>query len=173
MEVAVILFLLKYWRESLIGLLLVVAVTAWHAHDTALVERGKAQEKYRVADSALKALKPALARTDTQLVHDTVTLTVYLASRIAPAKHDTVLKHLTDTVKVKEYIAQTDTALGMCRDLMSACAVFRTQAQATIAALESKVKAIPVAMPTSCVGGNALWGVLGAGVGFLGGRAIH
>ncbi len=162
------MLLVKYWREAGIAVLFLVLVGYCQARDRAKVAEGQAQERYRVADSTLRVIKPQLAHTDTVLVRDTIRLT-----RLVPALqviHDTLLRHLTDTVLVRQFIEKADSTVQACTDLLSSCTLFRRQATATIAALEAKAAAIPAAAPRSCVATGALWTVLGAGVGFLGAK---
>ena len=163
-----IALLLRYWHWVAIVALVAFGWAEWTAHNRALVREGQAQERARVADSALAVLRPQLARTDTILVRDTVRLTKLLPA--LQVIHDTLLQHLTDTVKVREYIEKADSTVRACTDLMSSCAVFRSQATATIAALEAKVRAVPVAQPRSCVSTGAVSGLVGVGLGFLAGR---
>lgn len=156
--------LLKWWREFALVALLAALLYAWHAHNLALIGQGKAIERARVADSALAVLRPALARTDTVLIRDTVRLTRLTTT--LQTIHDTVLTHLTDTVLVKQYITTADSTVRACTDLLGSCTIFRRQALATIAALEVKVAAVPIAVPRSCVSTGAVSALVAAGVAF-------
>ncbi len=166
-------FLATHWKTSaVVALILTVGggcAALWVQRDHALIAKGAAEERARVADSTLKVITPRLARVDTLLVHDTVK--VRLAVDRVVTIRDTVLHHLTDTLLVKEYVARTDTALHACSELLGDCATFRALATQKISALEAKLAAQPAAMaPRSCTVSNVVWGVLGAGGGYFIGR---
>ncbi len=158
------LLALKFWKEGVIALLVVVLMAACHARDNALKAEGIAVERYRVADSTLKVVTPKLAHVDTLLVHDTVKVRRLVTS--VETLHDTVLAHLTDTVRVKEFITKADSAAKACVELSNDCQAFRAFATQKIAALESKLSVAP---PTT----SRRWGslvlsfALGAGAGYL------
>ena len=67
-------FLMRYWRDTLIGVLLIGLLLAWHSHNVALVERGKALERLRVSDSTIVVLQNQKARIDTVYRRDTMRL---------------------------------------------------------------------------------------------------
>lgn len=163
--------LLKHWQLAAIVALVSVLGVGVHRYNTALVERGQAQERARVADSSLAVNRIQLARIDTLLVRDTIK--VRLAVERVVSVRDTLLQHLTDTIRVKEYIARTDTALKACSELAGDCAEFRQRATAIFAAYEAKLRAQPIATPRSCTVSNGVWGVLGASVGVVGGYVAH
>lgn len=158
-------WLLKYWQAGLIVALLAFGGTEWTLHNRAEVEKGKAIERAHVADSTLAAVKPVLQRTDTAIVHDTVTLTKAL--KITAILHDTVIQHLTDTVLVKQYIERSDSALKACTSLVNDCAAFRQAANTTIQALQAKLVVAGLVKPRSCIGPQVLSGILGLGAGYL------
>ena len=60
---------------------------------------------------------------------------------------DTVLAQLTDTVRVKEYIARTDTALHACSELVDNCAAFRAFAIQKFAADSQRFVAFRASVP--------------------------
>jgi hypothetical protein len=167
---------LRFWRESLIVVLLAAAVLAWRARDAALLERGVAQERSRVADSVLAAVRPRLAASDTAVVHDTVRVrgALRLVTKLDTAwRHDTVRVAGDSTPRIAvpvSVVEANDSLKSACSDLMSSCAVFRAHANTTIAALESKLASQPVAQPRSCTTSNVVWSVLSASSGFLAGR---
>src|SRR6185312_6970205 len=43
------------------------------------------------------------------------------------ALHDTVLKHLTDTLLVKQYVASTDSTIRACSDVILSCDTVRAR----------------------------------------------
>lgn len=155
---------LKYWREGLLLVGAALLLTAWHGHNTALVQLGQARERARVADSTIAATAKQLARVDTLIVRD-VPRVIHAAARVDTLR-DSVLTHLTDTLIVKQFVARTDTALAVCTDLANDCAQFRVLANQKIAALESKVNAIPALHSNHHIVSNILWGLLGVAVGY-------
>ena len=165
------ILLLKYWRELGLAILAVVLFGMWRSREHALVERGRAIERVRVADSALAVLRSALARADTQVVTQIRTVTREIARVDTLRDSIPVWRH--DTTYIREYVTRTDSALAVCTDLAGSCALFRTTANATIAALEVKVRAIPFAVPRSCAPTGVVTFGVGALAGFFGGRALR
>lgn len=155
--------LVKFWQPALIVLLLGVGVQQCHARDSALQEKGRALERVRVADSTLRHLKPVLARAETLILRDTLRVRVAV-DRVVTLR-DTVLKHLTDTVLVRTFVERADSTVRACNDLVSDCQRFRVTANATIAALTEKVKALPVASQRSCAVPSLSSAVVGAVIG--------
>jgi hypothetical protein len=157
---------IRYWRETLLVVLVVTAVGLFKARDRALVERGRAVERARVADSVLTVAKAAFRRSDTVLV------TKLVPAKAAAARVDTlrdsVLVHLTDTLVVKEYIEKEKEAARMCTDALGSCEIFRRDAKATIAALENQLALQPaVTVATrSCTTSNVVWSLLTNGLQF-------
>lgn len=156
---------LKYWKAGIVALAILVTLGAIHARDVANVDRGKAIEQARVADSTLKAVKPQLTRTDTLVVHDTVR--VRYAISLLDTLRDTLLTHLTDTVLVKEYVTRADSVAKACTELSNDCAAFRAYATQTIAALQSKANAAPREIKVSCIESNLVSGAIGAAAGYF------
>lgn len=156
--------LLRFRSEIIIGVLLIAIGVLWHSLTVSLTDRGIALERARVADSALKVITPKLARVDTLVVHD-VPRVIHAAARVDTLR-DSVVAHLTDTLIVKEYVARTDTALKVCRELADDCAQFRVFANQKIAALESKLNVAPIIDNHHRVISNLLWGAVGAAVGY-------
>ena len=140
----ILALLLRYWHVAALAALLAFGAFEWHEHNAAEVAKGRAEERARVADSTLKALKPQLARVDTVYRRDTVTLTRTLTKTLA--LRDTLLLHLTDTLRVKEFIAQSDSAFHACMDVANSCATNLRLKDQQIIALESKLNAQPQAL---------------------------
>jgi hypothetical protein len=132
---------LRYWQAAAIAALLGFGAFEWHEHNVALIDKGKAEERARVADSALKVLGPLMAHADTVFRHDTVTLTRRITE--TTTIRDTLLKHLTDTIRVKEFIAASDSAIHACTEAVSSCAVKLRLKDQEIAALNSKLAIAP------------------------------
>lgn len=161
---------LRFWREGALVLALLGLWGLWGARDRALVERGKALERYAVADSALRATAKQTARTDTLIVHDTKTVRQTIAR--VDTLRDTVLAHLTDTLVVKEFVTRADSALKACTELANDCATFRTLANQRFAAYEAKLAAQPAMVVRSCTGKAMVTLVIGGVVGVGLARAI-
>ena len=161
--------LLRYWKPIAAGAVVLALVVGFELWKRNLQNRGVAQERGRVADSTLAVIAPQLAHVETVYVRDTVRVTRTLAR--LDTLRDTLLQHLTDTVRVREFITRADSAAAACRDLMSDCQAFRALTATKIAALESKLQTVPVAQAKSCTISNVLVGLLGvgagAGVGYL------
>lgn len=159
------MIVLRFWREALIVavvLALGVTVQRWK---TALRNQGIAEERYRVADSTLKAVTPKLARVDTLVVRDTVKVRVAINHVVTMT--DTVLHHLTDTVLVKQFVTKADSAAKACSELSNDCQAFRAYATQTINALNQKLAAAPQAKPVHHFAQDILWFTLGAAGGYL------
>lgn len=133
--------LLRFWRESLIAVLIVGLIASCVSRDHRIAARAVAQEHSRQADSVLGVVTPRLAKVETLFVRDTVKVRV--AINHVTVLRDTLLLHLTDTVMVKEYVARTDSVVQACTELSNDCATFRSLATQKIAALETKLAAQP------------------------------
>lgn len=157
---------LKYWQVPLVAVALGFGALMWHEHNVAEVGRGIALERARVADSTLKSLKPLTAKAETLFVHDTVKLS-HLVSHTDTLR-DTVLKHLQDTIYVKAYIQASDSTIKACTSALHDCATVQALLRQQVGALETKLAAVPVARPRSCVNTGLVSGLLGA----LGGLGV-
>lgn len=159
--------LLRYWKPLLlgaiaaaIGIALKVAADTWTA-------RGRQLQRAEQADSLLRLARPAMARTETLVVHDVKTVT----ERIDRLRMDTLWR--TDTLTLPGdstprvaipvvVLHQTDSALAACTALARDCSAFRDSAKAVIAALNAKVAAqVPEKPPPS----RTRWFLAGAAVG--------
>lgn len=138
--------LLKFWREGLIVLLLGVAALAYRSKLAAERERGRAEERSRVADSTLKAITPQLVRVDTQYVHDVKIQTRILAT--VDTLRDSLIAHIHDTAYVIRYIAGTDSAAKVCREVTNDCAEYKRLTTIQINALNAKLAAQPATLNT-------------------------
>lgn len=141
--------LLKYWQTGVAIVLLGVAVGYCRARDSANVERGRAQERYRVADSSLKVIEKKLMAVDTLIVRDTIRVRKTVEKVVT--LRDTVLKRLTDTVLVKEFIRVADSTVRACTDLSRDCAEFRRFALQKFQQDSVKLNAIRPIVAKSCV----------------------
>jgi len=160
-----IALLLRYWQIGLAVAAVAFGAVMWHEHNVAEVEKGVAQERYRVADATVKAIRSQLVHTDTLVVRDTVKVRVAV-DRVVTLR-DTVLSHLTDTVLVKQFVTRADSAAKACVELSNDCQAFRAYATQTIKALEQKVTTAPVAKPPHHLAADVLWFTLGAAGGYF------
>ena len=155
------LALLKTWGQpvALVGALTFGAV-AWHAHNESERKLGIAEERGRVADSLLTVNATQLAKIDTVYRHDTVTL-AHLVTKTHTLR-DSLLIHITDTLRVKEFIASSDSAIQACRDVVNDCQTFHNLAIRRFGLDSVKLQAALAAQP------NAHWydGRIAIGPGF-------
>lgn len=126
---------------TLAMLLVMGGIAAVAAH-----ERAVGRQEQQAADNAriIATDKGQVAKADTVFVAKTDTLTRYIAR--TTTLHDTVLKHLTDTVLVKEYVATADSTIRACSDVVLSCDTVRARYRAlvsadSVAALAPKPKA--------------------------------
>lgn len=134
--------ILRFWREAAIGALILVLVASCVTRDHRIAAAAVAQEHSRQADSVLRVITPQLALVDTKVVRDTVTIRREIARQVT--LRDTLLEHLTDTVRVKEFVRAADSVQHACSDLANDCVEFRRIAQLRFDAYEAKLKALPV-----------------------------
>ena len=149
-----------------LGALLVgVLAVGWHEHSNRLIAEGERRAAVAHSDSILKVVTPERLRVDTLVQHQTRTV-LKTVDQVRTLR-DTVILHLTDTVRVKELIAKTDTALAACTDLTNSCAAFRRNAVAEIAALNEKVRSAVSVPAKSCTVPAVLGALVGVGGGYL------
>jgi hypothetical protein len=163
--------LLRYWKAGLIVVLALVCVAfvqQWHA---ATIAEGQAIERARTQDSVVAVLSTRLARVDTLVVRDTVRLTRMFAR--TDTLRDSLLVHLTDTVRTKEFITQAEADQHACVDLKNDCAAFRLSAAEEIATLKAQAHPAPIIVfqPTAKQKGG--YGLVGALVDEVVRAGIH
>jgi hypothetical protein len=162
---AALAIVLRYWREALIGALVIALMGACVSRDHRIANGAVAKEQSRQADSVLRVVTPQLYHTDTVFVRDSIKVRVALdRERVI---RDTLLLNVHDTVLVKQYIQQTDSTIQACSDALNTCALYRTEATATIAALRAKVASAPVINVKSCAVQDGVFALLGAGLGYM------
>jgi hypothetical protein len=99
-------------RYAVLGIVIGLALLAGGA---AVWQYDKANQ----ADRELQLLRHSVAHTDSIYRTDTLYFTRKL--KVAVAMHDTVIKHLTDTILVKQFIAAQDTAIQACQSVVLTC----------------------------------------------------
>ena len=120
---------------ALLGLLaLAVVFGGWRHRDASY-----ARAESRTLRVALDSLAKVKARTETTYVRTVDTLT----RRIV--RHDTlraeVLRHITDTVLVREFVAASDSVVRACQSVVLTCEARVATRDAVIATLERKAEA--------------------------------
>ncbi len=137
-------FLLKHWAGVTIAALAVTLLGgAWgamRAHDAEQRAIGARDVKIHALDSVIAANKQQTAKVDTLWRIDTLKLARVVAR--TDTLRDSVLKHVTDTLIVKEYIARSDSALRACSLVVDDCARFHSLAEQRFGAYEAKIKAL-------------------------------
>jgi hypothetical protein len=109
----------------------------------------------KAAEVQIVRLTHTVHQKDSVFVHDTLVFTRTI--KVPIALHDTVVKHLSDTVLVARYIAASDSALKACTDVFQSC-------KASIAARDSLIAAYKSLKPSRI----GLGLIAGCGVGFDG-----
>ncbi len=148
MNTLLLSFATRYWREALIGALIVRIFAACVHRDHDLVAKGVAEEQGRQANAILGVTVPLRLKAETSLVHD-----IKVVSRVT-VRHDTVDRWRSDTVFIAgdtapriavpvSEVAKDDTTRKACSDLVVSCAAFREYATQEIAAWKSKAAIAP------------------------------
>ena len=90
-------------------------------------ERGVGRTLQQQADAAeqVKVAVHDVAVAETVYVARVDTFTAWRTRTVA--LHDTVLKHLTDTLLVKEYVAASDSTIRACSDVILSCDTVRAR----------------------------------------------
>ena len=119
-------------------LLLCMGGTVWLANH----ERGIGRDQQRAADQAeqVKVAAVGVAKAETVLVAKTDTFTRWQTRTVA--LHDTVLRHLTDTLLVKQYVATSDSTIRACSDVILSCDTVRARYRELVSK-DSTLAAIP------------------------------
>lgn len=143
MTLLVLRFLARYWQGTIATVAILAFVGMCHARDVAREHYGEAKERARVADSTLKVIAKQRPAIETAYVHDTRRVTKRIAR--TDTLRDSLLVHLTDTVRVKEFITTVGETNQACRDALGSCANLRRIDSLEIVALRSKagVSSIP------------------------------
>lgn len=120
--------------DKLIAALVAVLVLVGGLVGVGYVERGVGRQQQQAIDNAriIAAAKGGVAKADTIYVTRRDTLTRYVAR--TTTLHDTVLRHLTDTVLVKQYVATADSTIRACSDVVLSCDTVRARYRALVSA---------------------------------------
>lgn len=150
-------FALRYWQATVAVIAVLAFVGMCHARDVAREHYGEAKERARVADSSLKVVAKQRPAIETAYVHDRRTVTQRIAH--TDTLRDSLLVHLTDTVRVKEFITTVGETNQSCKDASGSCAALRRLDSIEIVNLRSKAGVSTIAKPRRLCG-------LGFGGGF-------
>lgn len=153
----IVALLLRYWQSAALVAALGFGGIMWHRHNIAEVDKGVALERARVADSARAAILVQLAHAETVYVRDTIRLS-HTLTRTSTLR-DTLLLHLTDTVRVKEFIAQTRQDSVACVEAANSCADKLRLKDREIATLTSQLGLQPALHKESHIGFGATLGL--------------
>lgn len=93
-------------------------------------------EVYHAQAAELDSLRHRAARVDSVFVHDTVRLTQWRTR--FDTLQDTVLQHLTDTVKVREFVRVADSTIAACSAVVLTCEA-RVAARDSLIAVQAAV----------------------------------
>ena len=108
----------------------------------AVHERAIGRQLQRNADLSAQThiAAHAVARAETVYVSTVDTFTIW--RNRTTVLRDTVLAHLTDTVRVKEYVATSDSTIRACSDVILSCDTVRARYRALVAK-DSTLAALP------------------------------
>jgi hypothetical protein len=157
----------RYWREAAIAVLALALAGSCVARDRRLVATGVATERSRQADSLLQVTVPLRWKADTLYVHDTLRVARRLAT--FDTVRDTVLRHITDTLVVRQFVAAADSFKAACTDALSECNRLRGLLMLERDAWKAKAETRPLVIGHSCLTPSIVAGV----AGIVGGYVLH
>lgn len=148
-----------------------VAVTAgvW-GYNRYQREIGRRDHALMVRDSAIATLMREARHVDSIYVTDTIRLTKWKTAY--DTTRDTVLAHLTDTIRVKEYVHVADSTIAACSRVVLTCQLRVAQRDSIILQQASQLKILRtpprlfglIPMPSR---------TLVFGLGLVGGYLLH
>lgn len=141
------------------GLLLAGGAVGWYNHTQR--EIGATRVLLAQSHAQLDSLAKLARQVEVQFRTDTIRLRK-LESH-TDTLHDSVLVHLTDTVRVKEYIVAADSTIKVCRVTLADCALGWDTAKRQVTVLTDQVRILEHQRP------SLLGNVLRAGLWFGGG----
>lgn len=106
---------------AIVGFALFIAIGSYFAGRS----RGKAEAALVQSQAHADTIKIAVTKAETVFVSKVDTFTVWRTKTIA--LRDTLLRHVADTVLVKQYVAASDTALRACSDVIISCDTIRVR----------------------------------------------
>lgn len=156
----------RYWQLAAIVVLAGVVMVACHERDQALIAKGRVEEQLKALTAKTHRDSVAGELADAKVRTDTVVLTQWLVKR------DTLrltLK-LTDTVRVRQFIAVQDSVIHACRETVSALTVSCARKDTLIADYRAQLAVRINAPPKASLSQRVLWGLGGLAVGVVAGR---
>lgn len=87
--------------------------------------RGKQDAELVQSQAHADTIKIAVTKAETVFVSKVDTFHIWRTKTLTV--RDTLLRHLTDTVLVKQYVAASDTALRACSDVIISCDTIRAR----------------------------------------------
>lgn len=127
----------KLWLVVAAAIALAVGGTWLALHERTV---GRQLQQAEDAQAALHVARAAVAKAETVYVAKVDTFTRWQTRTVA--LHDTVLKHLTDTVLVKQYVASSDSTIRACSAVILSCDTVRVR-YAALLKKDSVLAAIP------------------------------
>lgn len=128
------------------------------------------QDSVAVLEAKASRLEDSLTRVGSQVD----TLIQRVETRLPPliyTRRDTL--HLHDTVWVRQYVEESQTALAECRDLAAGCALFRRTADSTMRALRAVIAAAVAKPEKSCTRTALVVGGLSLTAGAIAGAYVR
>ena len=139
-----------------------------HDHDVAA--RAVLAQMVGAKDREIDRLKARNAIAETRVLHDSVVVTR------AVTKYQTLrdTMRVSDTVWVRQFVAQADSTVHACTELLSSCAVFRVTADSTMKAQDAENEVLRKAVTQLQPGWFARVKVpLAIAAGFYVGQRLH
>lgn len=162
-------YALKYWKLATILVLVGALMLACHERDTAL--RAEGEMRAKLAELTAKTRRDSVAGDVASAVvrRDTIRLTQWVTKR------DTLRTtlRLTDTIRVREFIAVQDSTIHACREAVGSLTTLCQRKDTLIADLRAQLAVRVSAPPKASVAQRVLWGLGGMAVGYVGGRLAH
>lgn len=120
----------------------------------------------QVAHAITQIRDTAQAHADTVYVRNDHWLTKTLQHFDTIQAHDTILKHLTDTVMVQQYVAACDSLRGSCQAFRDSSQLLRSADHALIQAQSTELRAWQSSQPSTFrrIATSALIGAAGFGL---------
>lgn len=161
-----ILLLRRHWQLGVIVTLVGALMLACHQRDNALRAEGALQAK--LAELTAKTHRDSIAGEVAAAVvtRDTITLSKWIVKRDTLR---TTLK-LTDTVRIREFIAVQDSVITSCREAVGSLTTLCQRKDTIISNLRAQLAVRISAPPKTSLSQRVLWGIGGLAVGVVAGR---
>lgn len=137
--------LLKYWRETALVAVVLVAVALFRGRDDALKRAGAAEALTQVVRDSLRSNAKQIRVIDTLIRHDTLVQRRLIAR--TDTLRDSVIAHIHDTAFVVQFIKAADSTIHACTETTNDCATFRRLAESRFNGYEQEIAALHLARP--------------------------